>query len=590
MKRVISMVLCLMLVLSLATTAFAAEGDPTITVPDDGHTYEVYQIFTATLTEKDGSIVLSDVKWGTNGTLPEGAKVGDAVSQTILDKLKTVATSADNEAKLDVITKYVTLSNPIATIGSVTTGEGDEATTTKTLSTTVAPGYYLIKDKDGTVTGNDAYTTYITEIVDDVTITRKADVPEVEKKIVEGNNKVDENEASIGETIYYEFTGTLPTNIADYNTYFYKFTDTLSAGLDYVGNLKVTVEGVDVTKYFWVNATENKDAITGEKTSTTLIVSIQDLLDLENATEFAAKDITASTTVVVTYDAKLNENAIVGNNGNKNDVDLEYDNNPNDDGEGDITPPDEPKEEPKTDKPTGKTPKDEVWTYTTEVVINKVDQDNKVLTGAAFTITGEGVKYVVTTGEVYVAYAADETVDTANCYWLLNDGTYTTQDPAGKITNAEGEEVAVDTSVYADTTTKYHKETKVTIDGTAENVEVEAFVDANGQVKFTGLGAGTYTITESVVPEGYNSIPSFTVTIGWDDSTDSADDCTWSYDWSNDPENKNNTNTVTVVNQAGSTLPETGGMGTTLFYVFGSIMVLAAVVLLVTKKRMGAAE
>ena len=45
---------------------------------------------------------------------------------------------------------------------------------------------------------------------------------------------------------------------------------------------------------------------------------------------------------------------------------------------------------------------------------------------------------------------------------------------------------------------------------------------------------------------------------------------------------------ITVVNHAGTELPSTGGIGTTLFYVFGGIFVLAAVILLVTKKRMSA--
>ena len=579
MKKIISMILCLMLVLSLATTAFAAEvpasGNPKITLPEgDSHAYEIYQIFTASLTEKDGKIVLSDVQWGAHGT---GT---GAVNQDVLKELADVATSADNEAKLDVITKYVDLDK--ATDITLPTAEGKK-------SVEVAPGYYLIKDKNA-ITGNDSYTTYIVEIVADATITRKADVPEVVKKIVEGESRVDENQVDIGEVFTYEFVGTLPTNIADHTTYFYKFYDTLTAGLDYVGNLTVKVNGVDVTEYFYVNATENKDA-DGKKTSTSLIVGIKDLLALElidadpatDGVQSIVGDINAATTVVVTYEAKLNENAIVGTSGNKNDVYLEFDNNPNDDGEGTTTPPPEnPPEEPKpeTGKPTGTTPKDEVWTYTTEVIINKVDQDNQILTGAAFTISGNGMHLVVTTGEVYVAYAEGEAIVEGNCYWKLKDNTYTAEAPTTE-TAAE----------YAGET-MYHKEAKVTIDGASADVNVEAFVDANGQVKFTGLGVGTYTITESVVPAGYNSIPSFTVTIGWDDLTeddaDGADGCEWTYEWSNDADNK--TNETTIKNQAGSTLPETGGIGTTLFYVFGTIMVLGAAVLLITKKRMSIAE
>ena len=578
MKKIISLALALLMIFSLVSTAFAAEGDPVITVPDDGHSYEIYQIFTATLVEKDGNTVLTDVKWGANGT----GTVNASVDQDVLDALDAVKDSTDNKEKLAVITDYVNLSTtPVATLGKP--AEGQE----KALTTTVAPGYYLIKDKDGSVTGNDSYTTYIVEVVDSVTIKRKAGVPEVDKKIVEGNDKVTENEVSIGDTVNYEFTGTLPSNIADYSTYFYKFEDTLSQGLTITEPLDVVVkvDGVDLTEYFYMNAEKNEDG------TTTLIVGIQDLLALENTEKFADKNITAASTVVVTYSAVLNENAVVGTEGNLNEVQLEFDSNPNDNGAGSTTPPPEnPEEEPKTTDPTGKTPKSEVWTYTTEVVIKKVDQDGKILTGAEFTIEGDGVNIVVTTGEVYVPYEATETPAADNCYWLLKDGTYTAQDPNGKIT-VDGEEVAVDTSVYADTTTKYHKEVQASIDSNLEHVEVKAFVNAQGLVTFTGLGAGTYTITESVVPEGYNSVAPFTVTIAWNASTADEEDCTWSYTWSNDPNkdsetNKNNTNTVVIMNQAGVELPETGGMGTTMIYIVGGILFAAALVLLVTKKRM----
>ena len=74
MKKLVSVILALMLILSLTVPAFAAEGDPVITVPDDGHTYEVYQIFTADLLEQDGDITLTNVKWGKNGTALKAKK------------------------------------------------------------------------------------------------------------------------------------------------------------------------------------------------------------------------------------------------------------------------------------------------------------------------------------------------------------------------------------------------------------------------------------------------------------------------------------------------------------------------------------
>ena len=87
--------------------------------------------------------------------------------------------------------------------------------------------------------------------------------------------------------------------------------------------------------------------------------------------------------------------------------------------------------------------------------------------------------------------------------------------------------------------------------------------------KFEGLANGTYTLVESTVPDGYNKLADTTVTIADSDVTLT-----------------NLSQAITVVNKAGSELPSTGGIGTTIFYVIGAILVLGAGVLLVTRRRM----
>ena len=145
--------------------------------------------------------------------------------------------TSDTE-KLAIINKYANLESTPARTGSETTYTG------------LTPGYYLVKDKDGSLSGNVAYTLYVVQVVNDtLTFTPKADIPTTDKKIVEGDNKVSTNEASIGDEVNYEITGTMPTNIADYKEYYYVFTDTLSKGLTFnEDSVKVTVDEVDVTK------------------------------------------------------------------------------------------------------------------------------------------------------------------------------------------------------------------------------------------------------------------------------------------------------------------------------------------------------
>ena len=555
MKKIISMILCLMLVLSLATTAFATEvpAATSITVPNDGHTYQVYQIFTGDLAGK----VLSNIVWGQNGI----NYVADAKTPVDADTLAALEAviDASNVDKLEVINDYVNFeSEPVATLPN---GEN--------MSVEVAPGYYLIKDQDGSVEGWDAYTTYIVEIVGNVTIAPKSSVPEVDKVILDYDKEVKVNEAAIGEDVNYKITGTLPANLSDYKEYYYKFTDTLSKGLTYNGDMTVYVvngndEPIDVTDYFYKNATAY-DAEEG----TTITVAIGDILALNNVGITVNKD----TKIVLEYSAVVNEDAVI-NGANPNVVDLIYSNDPNHSGEGTPDgdtpppppeyPPENPGEEPGTDNPTGKTPESKVETYVTEVHIEKVDGDLKALEGASFEITGTAVKTVIVTSETF-------TKDENGTYWKLTDGTFTTDDPA-----TEG----MDLSKYESTTDKYICTPVENTITTTETVKVTGAVGTDGKLTFTGLAAGDdYVIKEIVTPAGYNSIGNINLKIEFD-----SENKEFTYTWSGD--GTGNGDTVTVVNQAGSTLPETGGIGTTLFYVFGGIMVLAAVVLLVTKKRM----
>ena len=552
-KKIASLLLAMVMVFAMSVTAFATEANGEETEKPNTeavtHTYEIYQIFTGDFSEG----ILSNIKWGENGTGTKGEKVDEAT----LEELTDVTNSTSDTEQFAVIQKY-------ANIEGTPVREGAETTYTG-----LAAGYYLIKDKDESLNGtNVPYTLYVVQVVNDtLTFTPKGDVPSTDKKIVDGENKTTTNEASIGDEVNYEITGTMPSNIDDYKTYFYNFTDTLSKGLTYKENsIKVTVNGVDVTKYFYKGVGDYN-----ETTGTTIEVGILDIKALSLLTNPAVGAITENTKVVLTYTATLNENAVIAGDGNPNDVKLSYSNDPNNSGNGSTTPPENP-EKPTPTHPTGETPKVEVVTYTTELTILKTNEAGAFLPGVEFTLTGEGVNIVLVTEEKFTEAADGE-------YWKLKDGTFTTTAP----TVADDE--TDNTADYENIKTKYTKTTSVVAKGNGKTeTKVVGTVQADGTVTFKGLGAGTYTITETKTLPGYNTIDPIDFTLTFD-----ADETPmFKSSNSNVTVGKDNMLDTSIENKKGSLLPSTGGIGTTIFYVVGGILVIGAGILLVTKRRMKA--
>ena len=115
--------------------------------------------------------------------------------------------------------------------------------------------------------------------------------------------------------------------------------------------------------------------------------------------------------------------------------------------------------------------------------------------------------------------------------------------------------------------------------------------------EFTGLDDGTYRLTETTTPAGYNTIDPiiFTVTATHAETSDNPELITLSGtapsgEITFTANSGEGSLTTTVVNQSGPELPETGGMGTTLFYVIGGILVIGSGVLLIARKRMKKTE
>ena len=115
----------------------------------------------------------------------------------------------------------------------------------------------------------------------------------------------------------------------------------------------------------------------------------------------------------------------------------------------------------------------------------------------------------------------------------------------------------------------------------AEGVEMKSAADGTFNVK--GLDAGTYYLKETDTPAGFNTCPVTTVTIK---ATHTGNHVDLTGSAINGTPLSTSDLSTTIVNNRGTTLPSTGGMGTTLFYVVGGGLMIAAIVLLVTKKRM----
>ena len=509
-KKLASLLLALVMVFALATTAFADETTTysiTINNSAEGHTYEAYQIFTGDLVEKDGTKILSNIVWGSGISEAGQTALGDAAA-----KAETLKTEADAKAFAKAVAPYLTTA----------AGSTNTVTDGKYVISGLAAGYYLVKDQDGSLTGDsDSYTEYIIQVVGNVTATPKSDVPEVEKKVKDTNETTGETtgwqdsaDYDIGDSIPFQLKATLADNVSSYTTYKVVFHDTLSKGLTYNNDAKVYIDGTE-TNGFAVTATVNADG-------TTLTVSCDDVKALSAVN---------SSAITVEYTAKLNENAVLGSAGNPNEVYLEYSNNPN--------------KSEKGNNETGETPKDVVIVFTYKTIINKVDSENKPLTGAAFKLEKliKGKDGAADTWTTVKEFTVDETT-TSFTFSGLDDGQYKlteTKTPAGYNT--------IDPIYFVIEATH-----DVTADAPTLKTLNAYLTDANGNKQ-----------TEMKDGESVN------IDLGTVDLTAGSI-------------------TTTVVNKSGSELPSTGGIGTTIFYVLGGVLVLAAVVLLVTKKRMSGAE
>ncbi len=506
LRKLTCLLLAMVMVFALAAAA-SAEGTYTITITNEktGHIYEAYQIFAGDLAEKDGNKILSNITWGSGVTDAGKTALGDAA-----EKAASLTNEADAKALAEAVAKC--LQNPT---------QSTEGTGSYTISGLPA-GYYLVKDKDNTLSDqDDFYTAYIMQVVGDVNAAPKGDKPGLDKQIKHNDNGswgvVGDNQ--IGDTVEFRTISTVP-DTTGYETYTYKISDTMSVGL--TSNVKsasdVTIkvnDGGDAlsTDYYEVTADGN-----------TFTVTI-DILKAVNDGK-----VTNGDKLYAYYTGVLNAEAKVYDEGKQdNTAHLEYSNNPN--GEG-----------------FGKTTDKKVYDWTFKMGVNKVDKNNNALTGAKFVLSKSGTLKVADLG------CNENGVPTVTTGLIglvkVKDGEY-------RVALTSDTDIVYDIDAgnpvikgLDDSVTYYLYETKSPAGYNLLSEPVSFRITAE------------YSADGSALKEGY---PTVTVGTGEPSMSLSAD----------------------VVNQSGAELPSTGGIGTTLFYVLGGVLVLAAVVLLVTKKRMG---
>lgn len=490
MKKLMAALLAVAMVCAMAIPAFAAggagattgEGKITIDNAVIGHTYKIYRILNLQYNETAKSFRYEkNNKWG--------AFVDEQSDKLAVDANGVVTwkegVSAENDdtpikALAKAAGKYVKDTPSLTADGSV------KANSSTVIFDNLPLGWYLVVS-DLT---SDAICS-IDTTAKQVTIKEKNGVPTVTKEVEYASGSWGEgNDGNVGDTVNFQTT----INVTDGDPTNYVLHDQMSKGLTFKENsIAVKVNDTLITNYT-VEYT-NTDKCTFE-------------ISFPNGT------LHTNDTVVVTYSATINNDAVVGTTGNENETWLKY---------GDH----------------GETTHGKTKTYTWSFNIFKY-----------FTDSNDEKQYLANVEFVLYRKNADDKAE------------YAKFDPDNKLT------------------------------GWTEN-ESEAgklTTNATSNVTVKGLDKGTYFLKEITTPGGFNGLTS-DVEVKITSSCNILTGATYAVEYKmvneegftdTDEQEK----VVPIENKRGTTLPGTGGIGTTIFYVVGGGLMAAAAILLITKKRM----
>ncbi len=542
MKKFLSILMVLAMILAMSTTAFAAENTSITINGEAGRTYNGYQLLDLTTSLKsddhhkqhDGNhnddcynyaytvngkyrVILQQEVFDNGGNYLWEGSTKPATATLITDEQILKYLSNQTSDNGDV---YHTMRQVADRLYRAILDESIEADAKEIdgKNTEIVQGYWMFADVSD-LTDNAANSLVMVDTAgqDAVTISPKTGLPTVEKKVKDIEDSEDDSildnpwhdsaDHDINDTVPFKLTGTLPSNAQYYESYKMVFHDTLSAGLT-LDTKSFKVYMYETKHKADVDTDLNEHLTGGAKDVTANFVpkteGLTDGCTFEIGCEnvFAIEGVTKDTAFVIYYEAKLEGNdVVIGAEGNPNEVYLEYSNNPY--GEG-----------------TGKTEKDIVKVFTYKLVINKTDSQGHELSGAGFTLSKKNI-----------------------------DGTYT----------IIGEKAA-----------------------------------GEGIIQFVweGLDDGDYKLEETTVPAGYNKMSDIVFSISAVHSENAGEPTLISLDGGVMGTGVVDTGAITkdIVNNTGTVLPETGAQGTMWLIFGGAMLVILAGVFMITRKKMSVYE
>lgn len=347
MRKLFTVLLALAMTLALAVPAFAADttGSITITNPQGDRTYTAYKIFDVTYSGDHYSYTISDTDAAFTTVKAYADVTANGLTLTPVGKTSKYNVSTGDSFSAASFAQYLKTK-----VGSLGTGTAFTQVGNTMKASGLTPGYYFVSGTSGTVCE--------LATAKDIQIRDKNEAPQIEKSVDDGDRTVE-----IGQKLTYTITGKVPST-KGYTEYTYEVTDTMSEGLTFNKDVKVTIGGEDVTADATITKSENG-----------FVASIN-MMNYQ-------KQIDAP--VVITYTATVNDKAIQRNE-ETNTATLKYSNNP-------------------ADKNSFEKSSVEVEVFSFNIVINKyaAGSESTKLGGAKFVLKnaeGKYYKYDATTKAV----------------------------------------------------------------------------------------------------------------------------------------------------------------------------------------------